>query len=111
MSPPIRRLLGATVIVALIVVASSALTASNTVPASNLGEDLRSITANDVKPVECAGISLTAIVTNGTAANELVLGTAGAETNLRGRRGDDCILGGAGNDTIRANRDNDVLLG
>lgn len=103
-------MLGATLALLISVVATSTLTASNSVPATNLGEDVRSITANDVKPVECAGITLTTIVTDGTNANDLVLGT-GAGESLRGRRGDDCMLGGGGDDTLRGNRENDVLLG
>ena len=95
----------------MIVVATSAITASNTVPPSNLGEDLRSITADDLKPVECASLTLTAVVTTGTGANDLVLGTASDDSPLRGRQGDDCILGGAGDDNLRGNRENDILLG
>lgn len=85
-------------------------TASNTVPASNLGEDLRSITADAVKPAECAGIALTTIVADGTAANDLVLGTSAGDS-IRGRQGEDCVLAGAGADTLRGGTGDDILLG
>ncbi len=110
MKRTLRPAFGAVLAFIAIVVATSAVTAANSVPASKLGEDLRLIGPNDVKPPECAGISLSTIVTNGTNANDLVLGGPAGE-NLRGRRGNDCILGGAGNDRLRGNRDNDVLLG
>ncbi len=89
--------------------ATSVVTASNTVPASNLGEDIQPITANDVKPLECAGLNLTAVVTAGTSGNDLVVGTGAGET-VRGRQGTDCILAGAGADTLRGDSGSDVLL-
>lgn len=90
--------------------ATSVVTASNTVPASNLGEDVQPITANDLKPLECAGLNLTAVVAAGTAGNDLVVGTGAGDT-VSGRQGADCILAGAGADTLRGDQGNDVLLG
>ncbi|HWL33662.1 MAG TPA: hypothetical protein VNP89_08655 [Gaiellaceae bacterium] len=93
----------------------SALAATNAVPASNAERDVSSITADDMKPKPmCNGITVTVIVTgggNGGNANELVLGTAAANGNLRGMNGDDCIHGGGGNDTLRGDGGTDVCIG
>ena len=100
-------------LIALIAVnAASAFAAANSVPATRLDDDTLPITANDLKPSECAALNLTNIVVagNGTAGNDLILGTAGNET-LRGSDGDDCIVGGGGDDTLDGQKGNDILLG
>jgi len=89
---------------------------ANIMPATYASESNYSVTANQLKPVECSGIDLTNIVdvSQGdtfTAGNDLVLGTSGNDTPLRGGQGDDCIIGGDGNDRLRGNRGNDILLG
>ena len=93
----------------------SALTATNTVSASRAGRDVTSITADQKKPKpDCNGITVTAIVTggaNGGNADELVLGLATADSNLRGQNGNDCIVGGGGNDTLRGDNGTDVCIG
>lgn len=91
----------------------TALTAANTVPASYAGESSAAIGANDLKPLpDCAGITVTAVsLGNGGAASELVLGTAGADSPLRGFNGDDCIVGGGGNDLLRGDGGTDVCIG
>lgn len=98
----------------VLVSASHAFTAANTVPASNAGEQQFTIDANALAPPECDSIkNLTAIVTDGvgSGANELVLGTAG-DDSLNGKGGNDCILGGGGNDTINGGAGNkDVCIG
>ncbi|MEA1978353.1 MAG: hypothetical protein U9N80_10690 [Chloroflexota bacterium] len=101
------------VLIALIAVnAASAFAAANSVPASRLDDDSFPITANDLKPSECAALNLTNIVVagNGTAGNDLILGTAGNDS-LRGSGGDDCIVGGGGDDRLDGQRGNDILLG
>ena len=108
------RIVGLVLLLTVITV-SSAATAANVVVESGADHDSFLITANDLKPPECAGLNLTAIVTGsgtfqGTAANELILGSANAD-NIRGRGGDDCILGGRRGDTLRGNQGNDVILG
>jgi Ca2+-binding RTX toxin-like protein len=87
-------------------------TAANTVPASNLGSASQAITANTLKPAACNGITLTNLVigNNGTAAADLVLGSAGVD-NMNGAGGNDCILGGGGNDTIAGGAGTDVCIG
>jgi Ca2+-binding RTX toxin-like protein len=87
-------------------------TAANTVPASNVGSSSTPITANTLKPAACNGITLTNLVigNNGTAAADLVLGSAGVD-NMNGAGGNDCILGGGGNDTIAGGAGTDVCIG
>lgn len=89
-------------------------TASNTVPATNVGRQQIAINANALKPAACSALNLTSLVagTNGTAANDLILGPSTAST-LKGNGGVDCIVGGGGADTINgnANNGNDVCIG
>ena len=96
----------------LVLCALPALAATNTVPATYASETASGITADDVKPVDCAALSLTAVYVgiDATGANELVLGTA-AGTTVRGRGGDDCVLGGGGDDTVRGDAGTDVCIG
>jgi Ca2+-binding RTX toxin-like protein len=83
--------------------AVTAVAASNTVPSSRLADDRSAIDANALKPPECDALDLTSIVIcpatggtcDGTNASELILGSRFADT-IRGRQGDDCILGGGG---------------
>ena len=93
----------------------SALAATNTVPASRAERDVSAITVDQKKPKPtCNGITVTAIVTggaNGGNADELILGTAAANTNLRGQNGDDCIHGGGGNDMLRGDGGTDICIG
>ncbi len=95
----------------LALVTISALAATNNVPATKASRATRVIGVNDLKPPQCAALTLTAIrVGNGTNANELVLGSAAGET-IRGDQGDDCVLGGGGNDTVRGDQQTDICLG
>jgi Ca2+-binding RTX toxin-like protein len=93
----------------------SALAATNSVSASRAERDVTAITVDQKKSKpSCNGITVTAIVTGGAsggAADELVLGTAAAEANLRGMNGNDCIVGGGGNDTLRGDNGADVCIG
>jgi hypothetical protein len=98
---------------ALVVVSVvSALTAANIVPSTKASQSTSTIDANALKPDDCAALNLTAIVSGdaGTAANELILGTSGANSPA-GSGGDDCIVAGAGNDTIDGGTGTDVCLG
>ena len=89
-------------------------TASNTVPATNVGRQQFVIDANALKPAACAALNLTTVIAglNGTAGNDLVLGPAAGST-LNGNGGADCIVGGGGNDAINGNANNgsDVCIG
>ena len=93
----------------------TALTATNTVPATSLGRTTQPITANALKPAACAALNLTAVVVgsgtwSGGSASELILGGAGIDT-IRGGGGGACILGGGGNDSLRGDGGTDVCIG
>ena len=92
-----------------------ALTAGNSVAGSRIGQQLIAQGVNDVKPPECDGITLSAVVSgtlivNGTAASELMLGSIALDT-IDGGAGDDCIMGGALGDTLIGGLGNDVCIG
>lgn len=89
--------------------------AGNTVPGTRMGQDVRGIAANDLKPADCASLNLTNIVTgtgtvNGTLGNDLIVGGPGADS-LDGEAGDDCILGGGGDDSLDGDLGTDVCIG
>lgn len=104
-------------LVVLVVACASAvyaLTAANTVPATNVGEQQFAINANVLKPAACSALNLTTVVAGvtGTAGNDLLLGPSTGST-LNGNGGTDCIVGGGGNDTINGNSNtgSDVCIG
>ena len=90
----------------------SAVAATNTVEESGASSSFHPATAEELKPSACDGLTLTDIVLDGSGStsNDLVLGTAGADT-LGGKQGDDCILGGGGDDNLDGKGGDDVLLG
>lgn len=93
----------------------SAKAAANTVPAAGLAERQVAVTANLLKPSECAGLDLSAVIVGGgvftgTAASELILGSSGVDT-INGGGGDDCIVGGGGIDALLGNGGTDVCIG
>lgn len=84
--------------------ATSAFTATNTVPATNLSSNTRTIGANDLKPAGCSSLTLSSIITGGgnfnnTTANALVLGSSGNDT-IGDNTGSACIIGGDGKDHV-----------
>lgn len=93
----------------------SAFTATNAVPASNAERDVSAITVDQLKPrPACNGVTVTVLVTGGASGgngSELILGTAGADSPLRGNGGNDCIHGGGGNDSLRGDAGTDVCIG
>jgi Ca2+-binding RTX toxin-like protein len=98
------RLAAVLAVVLIAAVATVGLLASNSLPASQLGQSVRAVTANDLKPGDCASVSVTNVVTgggtvDGSSGNDLILGSSGVDT-IDGSSGDDCIVGGAGADTI-----------
>jgi Ca2+-binding RTX toxin-like protein len=102
-------------LVLLLAVVGSAVTAANTVPVSHVVDDARSIGANDLKPSDCSGITLTTLTTGsgiftGSGAAELILASANVDA-ISGLGGNDCILGGGGGDTIDGGLGTDVCLG
>lgn len=97
----------------------SAFAAGNTIPPTRLTDQSHAITANALKPTECAALNLANIVVcpsgggncNGNNQSNLILGSPNADT-IAGRRGNDCILGGGGDDNISGGPgNNDVCIG
>ncbi len=86
----------------LILVLASILTAtaaSNTVPPSRLTNQTKPISANDIKPSQCADFTLSSIVVcgsspvcNGKTANELIIGLPGT-SKINGHAGQNCCVG------------------
>jgi Ca2+-binding RTX toxin-like protein len=103
-------------VLAAAAIAIGTFTATNTVPSSRVGQQQFAIDANALKPAACSALNLTTLVvgTNGTAANDLVLGLSTGSL-LNGNGGTDCIVGGGGIDTITGNgnasSNNDVCIG
>jgi Ca2+-binding RTX toxin-like protein len=113
----IPRLVIVTLIALILISSVSAFAATNTVPTTRIGQQIDTVSANALKPAQCAALNLTTIVVctggncNGTGASELLLGTANGE-RIRGRGGFDCIVGGGGNDDLVGNGSNgDVCIG
>lgn len=92
-----------------------ALTGANVVGTSQAGQHGATAGADDVKPTDCASLTIAALykgtgaVTGGTT-NDLVLGGP-ADQILDGGEGNDCILGGGGNDQIDGGPGSDVCIG
>jgi hypothetical protein len=88
-------------------VTTQAFTASNTVPATNIGTFTQAITPSQLEPAECisGGITVTSIVAgtgtiNSTAASQLVLGSSANDTITDPSFGLNCMVGGAGADAF-----------
>lgn len=115
---PFLRYFFVGLIVLIVTVAISAVAAANIVPASHLADRRSAISANALKPAECAGLNLTSVVTcpsaggacSGTVGSDLILGSALAD-DIQGDKGDDCILGGGGDDSLKGDQATDVCLG
>ncbi len=112
----IRRIFSILLVVLVGLSVISAYAANVTVPVTRLTDQAIALTANTLKPAACSAITLTQVVIcaggncDGTAANELILGTANGE-RIRGRGGTDCILGGDGDDQLVGNGASDVCIG
>lgn len=92
-----------------------AVTASGFVPPSFAGNTIQPITANDLKPAECAALDLTTVVgsagtVTGSAANELLLGSELLDI-IDGGGGDDCLVGGPADDVLTGGLGVDVCFG
>ncbi len=109
------RLFATSLLVLVLVSLASVSTAANSVPATRAGSSSRSIGAQDLKPADCASLTLTNLVTgsgiiNGTNAADLVLGSSGTDTVMAGN-GNDCVVGGGGADVISGGAGTDVCIG
>jgi Ca2+-binding RTX toxin-like protein len=93
----------------------SVLTAANTVPPTKFLDSTIAITADALKPTDCAAITLNNMVTgsgaiSGTGQDDLILGSPGVDT-IAAHPGNDCILGGGGDDSIDGDAGTDVCIG
>ncbi len=100
---------------ALLTLASTAQTGANTVGPTRAGEDNRTAGPNDLKPADCASITVTnklngSGIFSGTSASDLITGSSVGDLISAGN-GDDCVLGGDGNDTINGGSGTDVCIG
>lgn len=90
-------------------------TAANTVIAGRMAAISRSVSPNDMKPSQCAGITVTAkhagagVFSVPTSAGTLTLGSAGNDV-ITGGPGDDCIIGGGGSDTLDGGGGYDICI-
>ncbi len=108
-------LLGLGLVVLVSFSLAAALSAANLVVPSRAEDYNEAITAETLKPTECAGLTLTRLVVLArgdlpSGANELILGTPANDLVLKSG-GSDCILGGNGNDDLSGGAGMDVLLG
>jgi Ca2+-binding RTX toxin-like protein len=99
----------------LAVAATTGVLASNSLPATKLGQAGAAISANALKPADCGSLDLSNVTVGsgtfaGTADDDLILGASGAD-DIVGGDGDDCVVGGAGADTITGGAGNDVCIG
>jgi Ca2+-binding RTX toxin-like protein len=101
-------------LVALVAVTGFAMTATIVIEPSVIGWGQDIVTANELKPPECAAIDLGDIRPpqggGGAGGTALTLGTPGNDRIVAGGH-DDCILGGAGDDSINGGGGFDVCIG
>lgn len=98
----------------LLPMAAAGLTNTIVMPPSLASLSTVQVTPDGLKPSECGPTTLTNLVTgpsplNGSAVNDLVLGSAAGET-IDGGDGDDCIVSGDGADVIDGGPGNDVCI-
>jgi Ca2+-binding RTX toxin-like protein len=117
----LSRLAGIALVILALVGILSAAAAANQVASSHLTDQARAIPINDLKPPDCAAITLTNLVkcptgsgsscTGGNGNNgDLILGGPNGN-NITGKNGSDCIVGGAGYNIIDGGPGNDVCIG
>lgn len=110
-----RRGLRALLVAVAIMAIGTVFTATNSVPATSLGQRTSTTTANNLRPSSCSGVSVTTKVSgsgtfSGTTAANLVTAGAAVDT-ITALGGSDCVLGGAGNDSIEGGAGTDVCIG
>lgn len=110
----VRRLIQRICVIGIVAVVTSnaamAITSANTVPATHSGVITSAITANNLKPAVCSGITITNLavgsgtVTGTKGQSNLILGSAANDKlgHNGGGWGPDCCVGGGGTNTFRA---------
>ena len=108
----LARLSVPALLILILASAAFALTATNTVAPSSAGTSIHTITANTIKPAECASLDLSSIILDGggTNGNDLILGTDASDFIHGGNR-DDCIVAGDGDDLVFGGGGDDIILG
>lgn len=103
----------------LLAVAAVAITATNTVPSSSIGEQNQATSLRDVEPPACRnnGINPATLViasgsgtTNGTTGSDLMLSTGSGNATLNGRGGGDCLVAASATDTLKGGASFDVCV-
>jgi hypothetical protein len=98
----------------ILAVAAFAITATNSVPSSSLGEQNQATSLYDVQPAACRanGINPTTLIiagpnatTNGTAGRDLILSSGGGKATLNGGGGGDCLVAASATDTLKGGAD------
>ncbi len=98
----------------LLAVAAVAITATNTVPSSSIGEQNQATSLYDRQPAACRsnGINPTNLITagpnattNGTTGSDLILSSGGGKATLDGRGGGDCLVAASATDTLKGGAD------
>lgn len=88
--------------------------ASNIVPPSHAGATSQLVTANSLKPAQCAALNLSVVVSgpdnSGATANQLLL-AGPADTAVVGGSGDDCIVASTSAATIDGGTGTNVCFG
>ena len=96
------------------VVLATAVAASNIIPPSHAGATSIAVTANDLKPAQCAGLNLSVVVSGpgdpAATANQLLL-VSPAYTDAVGGSGDDCIDASSSIATIDGRGGTNVCFG
>ena len=90
----IRRRAAATALAALLVLVGVASTATNLVAPSRAGVRVRAVTANELKPPECASLDLEEIRVGGG-------GGGAGDDDINAGGGLDICIGGPGTDTFK----------
>ncbi len=112
-----RYAIGAGLLTVILASTGWSFAAENIVEPSIIGYVSVPVSAEQLKPPECAALDLTnyIVVTgngaiHGTDGNDLIIGSAGKD-NIHAGAGDDCIVGGGGGDQFFGDAGNDVCIG
>jgi len=102
-------------LIALLVIISMAVAASNDVPITALEDTSIPIDYQQFAPSECSGMTFSNVIrgngdVEGSESNDLIFSDSG-NNKIYGNGGNDCIVGGDGNEHLFGGDGNDVLLG
>jgi hypothetical protein len=111
----VLRTLVLALLAVILAVAAFAITATNSIPSSSLGEQNQSTGLRDVEPAACRnnGINPTRLIiappgvgtTNGTTGSDLILSSGGGGTKIDGGGGGDCLVAASATDLLKGGAD------